>query len=246
MNNPLFYNDPTGMFVWSDALGGTATDDELAQQLLTAISEGNRGEMGRVGDILNKRASIVSSMQSALKAAESPLLSPAERQKIKDSINAYGKAGVDNGVTVGLTDDNTIGGFTQVEGKQVIVAFNPNDIDAANVAHEGSHARQGLEFVKTGKNVSLFQTEEEAYTVGALTSVGLAYENESKISGPKYAPNGNTIWSVTFLQPGLNPLADAKAQIAPNVVTHLTKNGITSTSKKGTQRAFPGLPAKWR
>ncbi len=248
MNNPLAYVDPTGMFAWSKNLGGNKSDELLQFEAQVARNNGDYSTYYENMEILITRQTITDAMNNALKAAESSNLTSQESRRIKDAIAAYGLPGVDNGVTVGLDKDPTEGGYTHVEGKQVIVAFNPMEINAANVAHEGVHAQQALTFVKTGRNTTTFDTENAAYTVGALTNVGLS--NIDKGSVLSYGAVGNngiqtTIWGANNFLNG-NTLEDAKAMISTNVATHLANNGIGSNTKVGVKLAFPGDKGHWR
>ncbi|MBK7707806.1 MAG: hypothetical protein IPJ30_19155 [Acidobacteria bacterium] len=163
-NNPLNFTDPSGLFRWSNALGGTSTDKELADELNQLETEqfknpkiDNSERITQLQGILGSRSRIVSAMNEALSSADSAFLSPQEQQALRDSIAAYGTPGVDNGVTVGMSLDTTTGGSTHTEGRQIIVALNLGDINAINLAHEGSHVVEASVYLANGTNPSLLR-----------------------------------------------------------------------------------------
>ena len=204
---------------------------------------------------LFQRSVVVNAMQQALQAAtdgvNNGFLTQQEGGQIRDSIKAYGTPGVDNGVTVGISNETNVGGHTSVEGSQVIVAFNLSGIGAADVAHEGVHARHALNYVATGINPTLFSTERDAYTVGGLTSVGLTKLNANgQFSIVGYVPQADNgvstrIWGPPG--PGENSnLAVVKSNIGSRVITHLSNNGINPNTGDGIKPAFPGVKRSWR
>jgi len=155
-NNPLINTDPTGMYVCDDS---TECDSESDK----------------------KFASSLSSARAALNASS---LSGEDLLNAKNSLDAYGAKGVDNGVDVKF-DSKLAGGATDVSGtaaektsdnpsgQNILVRFNPNAIggqfSGALVAHEGSHVADGSAWVKSGFNQGMdptkYQTEVHAYRV---------------------------------------------------------------------------------
>lgn len=141
LNNPLKYIDPTGMYVWSDSLGGSALDADVSEE------------------IRRKRQGFRDA-RSAAERARDALPAGAERDSVTASLASYGAEGVANGVSVGvgrLADG--------VAGQARVTGFEYNDqtrsftaqVDVTlsnraggnltiDVAHEGRHTADAQEF----------------------------------------------------------------------------------------------------
>jgi hypothetical protein len=106
------------------------------------------------------------------------------------AIDAYGKAGVDNGVTIQVGDTGKYGAVTTVAGnagaqtkdnptgQKIEVKLRPSLVgDAMTEAHEGSHVGDGSAWVASGFSSALnptkFHTELRAYRVTDTISEGL-------------------------------------------------------------------------
>jgi len=158
-NNPPNLTDPTGMYVCADSKKcDSANDQAFAANLASAQQAAN-----------------------ALKdqfGAQSQEYTDAQR-----AIDAYGKQGVDNGVTVQFVNGFQAPGMTYVSGvagaktadnptgQNVLVKFNAEAINSPQsgpmVAHEGSHVADAHDWVKSGfspgKDSTRYQTEIRPY-----------------------------------------------------------------------------------
>src|SRR6185312_16700977 len=103
-------------------------------------------------------------LKAAEKARDSFKKGSAEYNALNKAINAYGKAGVDNGVHVGFAatagaGNTTVGVLADANGNKITTADNPTgqninvtvdpskngsvDQEAITAAHEGSHVSDG-------------------------------------------------------------------------------------------------------
>jgi hypothetical protein len=189
------------LYVWSAALGGNVSDDELLRN-----AGDNRRERRRAQDIIDRRNRIRNAMTAARNAAERS----DNPQQVLNALNAYGTEGQDNGVTVtiGATQDGAAAETTangqnltfNADGTvraNVLVTFNNNTTGnelAVAVAHEGRHtldrqayarvAEDGLArgisqeaIARSPYNPTVRVTETRAYTVSSLVAQGLRMEN---------------------------------------------------------------------
>jgi RHS repeat-associated protein len=168
-NNPLRYIDPTGMYVCADDPKDKST--HCASKQDKAFEKALAGLRGKEGDVGRAAA-------------------------------AYGAMNDDNGVTVGfadLTSKGEGGGTVSTIGSDDQGNLRANsavtissklkgaDFDAA-IGHEGSHAADAQDVVKSGitedgqalhagQNITPYQSEQRAYDV---TNAILSQENESR------------------------------------------------------------------
>ncbi|MBK8150426.1 MAG: hypothetical protein IPK58_20075 [Acidobacteria bacterium] len=145
-------------------------EDELER--LKRDADTNCDEVARLDRIVQERRRVVASMDLALERAkifeDNGLTDEANR--IRSAVNAFGKPGQDNGVVVARDLDTADeGGYTHVKDGTIIVAFNMEQLNEQNVAHEGVHVQQASRYLN-GTNISLHDAEMEAYTVSALVS----------------------------------------------------------------------------
>jgi RHS repeat-associated protein len=181
LNNPLKYTDSTGMYVFDGSLGGGATDDELKKQ------KGGQ-------KIIDKRNEFRSALDAARQAASSSSLNKDQQAEVLRAVDAYGKEGDANGVSVGVgstkkdqaaTTDFANGGFTATDDggfkPNISVVFDENaKIGTETVAHEGSHAADMVEYVRAAtstmstsqlvglpQNLTRYATELRAYNVSS-------------------------------------------------------------------------------
>jgi RHS repeat-associated protein len=198
LNNPLRYTDPLGLYVWDSSLGGDTTDDEVRKNYAKK----------QVNQIINRRNDI----RGAL-AAGGRINDP----RVQAAIAAYGAEGKANGVAVaaGKLSGNTAAqvgpgnppilasGDGQSVSANVIVTFDfgkvsgANDL-AVNAAHEGQHVLDRQTFVGSTLgdpsafsgplNLTTYQTEVNAYAVGAAAFRGLN-------PNAGYSVGGNLLWN---------------------------------------------------
>lgn len=191
LNNPVKFIDPTGLFIWHDSLGGSASDDQLKK-----LKGGQK--------IIDRRNEIRNAMADAVKGANSDKLAPDQQAAILRGANAFGGEGKVNGVTVGYgkVEDGAAAETkysTDADGKVMAFSTDLNGTVTANisvtfgegktitgdtVAHEGSHtadrqdlgkaferALQGsdvnLQPEDLPENVTKYETELRAYRVSS-------------------------------------------------------------------------------
>lgn len=174
LNNPLVNTDPTGMYVCSDSGDKTKCDTANDQKVANDLADARNAAFAH--------------------------LSGADLLNALNAINAYGKAGEDNGVTIGFNSNlsdsngNPVAGLTQVSGvangtksdlnpngQNISVTFNPDQLNGAGgaglVAHEGSHVADGAAWVASGfsfsKDPTNMMTELKAYHVGSDITLGV-------------------------------------------------------------------------
>lgn len=119
----------------------------------------------------------------------------SERYKsAQNSVDAYGRAGVDNGVTIQVGDPGIKGAGAKVEvsnttgaktesnptGQKITVTFASANLGMAGlVAHEGSHVADGSAWVKSGfslkMNPTLYGGEFRALKVQGSIAEGMGW-----------------------------------------------------------------------
>jgi hypothetical protein len=171
-----------------------------------------------------------SGVADALKAAKGALgnlkKGSAEYNALSSSINAYGKAGVDNGVHVGFgttsgAASTNVGVLADASGNKITTADNPTgqninvtvdpskngstDQEAINLAHEGSHVADGTALVGA---LPMNLSGADAVLGGPLNMT--SYQTEMKAYGvSSYTAqglglsglsvgNGNVIWNSSW------------------------------------------------
>ncbi|HJP94928.1 MAG TPA: RHS repeat-associated core domain-containing protein, partial [Pyrinomonadaceae bacterium] len=123
-NNPLRYIDPTGAWVWSAALGGGATDEELRR---------NAGNDRRALQAANRIIERRNQFRNGLNDARAAGAQSDEPDTVARAVNAYGTENDNNGVTV--TYGTTTGG-TPAEagpGPGPALTFDANGVATAQV-----------------------------------------------------------------------------------------------------------------
>jgi len=165
LNNPLRVTDPTGLYVCEDSWDCKSQNDQ----------------------------NFAASLAAAREAANN--LTGDDKANALRSINAFGEAGVDNGVNVRfdstITDGqgNSVGAVTEVSGvangtksadnpngQNINVTFRPDAVGTADVgngaglvAHEGTHVADASDWVASGfspsRNPTNLQTEFDANRV---------------------------------------------------------------------------------
>jgi RHS repeat-associated protein len=96
-NNPLKYVDPTGAWVWSTALGGALTDEELLKNAGT-----DKKALAAAHKIIDRR----NQFRNAIAAARAAGARSDEPGTVNRALDSYGTEYANNGVTVtwGTTD----------------------------------------------------------------------------------------------------------------------------------------------
>lgn len=176
LDNPLTLVDPNGQFTCASSL--TAEQCDNFQKLLD-------------------------SAQAAADAiGESVGWDSKQYRDAQRAIDSYGDEGVDNGVTIsqgdtgGYAAETYVGGNLSAKtaqnpnGQNILVVFNggahlldsgDNASIAVLAAHEGVHVADGSDWISSGfssnADPSRFQTERDAYAVGATIYQGLGYSS---------------------------------------------------------------------
>jgi RHS repeat-associated protein len=157
-NSPLVNTDPFGLYVF-DKKVTTNERDKFRKSLV------------KLEDRLKKIGAKYGTTSDQYKKAER-------------SLSVYGKEGVKNGVTIQSGNLKTAG-KTQAAGaigqktadnptgQDIRITFDKSSFDnEETVAHEGSHAADGSDWIASGfsanKNPTIYQTELDAYTVSSL------------------------------------------------------------------------------
>ena len=180
MNNPLRVIDPTGLYGWDQSAGGDMSDDDLS-----AIA----------GDKHNKRhkwaqnaLSFRSDFRNAWNAASDATggMPMGEQTATLAGLNAYGFEGENNGVTVGMSANNS-GATNPFTGDGTInVTFNPSILSQSNflavtVAHEGVHVSKFEAWENSGDPVAggltHFTNEAAAWAVGSFVAQALGMKS---------------------------------------------------------------------
>ncbi len=190
LNNPLKYIDPTGMYVWSASLGGSAADAQVSEEIRRKRQE-------------------FRDARSAAERARDALPAGAERDSSTAALASYGTENVANGVSVGvgtLADgiaaqarvtgfeysDQTRSFTAQVE---VTLSNRAGGNLTIDVAHEGRHTSDAQEFstaltndfrangasstvaIMGDANRTHYEREVRAYIVSSAMARGLGLPN---------------------------------------------------------------------
>ncbi|HEV7646100.1 MAG TPA: RHS repeat-associated core domain-containing protein [Pyrinomonadaceae bacterium] len=202
LNNPYRFVDPTGMWVWSNDLGGDRGDDEL-EAYYTAAANKIKNEKKRnkelkkvknkVADIIEKRQRI----RAAICDARSSLsgLSGHQKAEVQRAIDAYGEEGTTKkNVVLGQfsssSDARTLFGEN---GKIFVMLGNLSGENlAAEFTHEGSHVADFQSFIdgEPGSDLLLSETERRAWAVGAYTAKGMGMNRY-----PSTLPGNLQVWN---------------------------------------------------
>jgi RHS repeat-associated protein len=201
LNNPLRYTDPSGLFVWSNSLGGSLSDDQLRE--VANRFEGSDRQIYL--DVIARRQAFRNERAQAERARDA-LPAGAERDSVSASLASYGAEGVVNGVSVGqgLLADNVAAEArtsyfpfdtnTNTFTAQVEVVLNNRGSGnlAIDIAHEGRHvadaqafagaltadlANQGVNAIAGPLNRTRYDREVRAYLVSSYVAQGLGLPN---------------------------------------------------------------------
>ena len=194
LNNPLALIDPSGLYVFD-----------------SSVSEEQRKKFN---------AGLTQAKANLEKIAGTYGPNSKEYNQAKRAVDVYGAEGVKNGVTI-FASKSGEDGYTQVAGvagaktkdnptrQNIHITFNAESLNSdflsEGIGHEGSHAADGSDWVKSGfaanKNPAEYQFEVDGYTVQSL----MAEANN---------PNGsNSVRLPYFKEPGKNPYLPGRAPI---------------------------------
>jgi len=172
-NNPLSSVDPTGQYVCASSV----SKDECA----------------------NFQKSLDQAQAAADKLKDKYGAKSSQYTSAQRAIDAYGKAGVDNGVAIKVGNTGKYGAQVDVagttaaktadnpSGQNIAVTFNTGLLSSTNlgtlVAHEGQHVADGSAWVGSGfspaMNPSSYQTEFNAYQVQAAIGEGMGWQYQT-------------------------------------------------------------------
>ena len=188
MNQPMNAIDPSGLFIWSEELGGNLTDDQLrknqcaaAQCTADEIRAGKRSK-AEVDRIIGQRNQVREAIAYLKTLINSPLLSQAERSRLTNAINAYGEEGEANGVyMMGFRNDRQFV-TVQMLGMSLVYLGNPANqhiMDfSLGMLHEGQHIVDYKNFLKGGSDLSQFQ-----YEINGFVTEGIGAKAAMKSQG---------------------------------------------------------------
>jgi hypothetical protein len=230
LNNPLVFSDPTGMFIWTKALGGDVEDDDLTQHFIDEANkitdEKKRNKAlkkidKKVKNIIKQRNQIRAGIEAAKGLLNSDKLSESQKSEIRRSINIYGEEGDDNNVIVGR-QGNRNGATTFGEDGRIIVTLgvgnNTQEI-AIQFIHEGSHVADNVAFNNgvAGSDISEFATETRAWAVSAYAAQGFGLK-----SYPSSLPKNLRVWKEGW----------SEVDISTGVANRLAGYGYNLTPQK--------------
>jgi len=179
LNNPLRYTDPFGLYVFDSSV-----TEEQRRQFREALTAA-RAQLSKIGERYGTNS--------------------AEYNKAKRALDVYGEEGKRNGVMIVTQEGAGLArtGVAGVAGQRT--ADNPNGQDirvrldaatysnddlAGTIAHEGSHAADGSEWVSSGfaasRNPTNYQTEFDAHTVQSLVGEAINPRSDQRLMLPHY------------------------------------------------------------
>jgi RHS repeat-associated protein len=228
LNNPLMYTDPTGEYVCGSGVTQSMCDN--FQKTLDAAQTGANALKDKYG-------------------ADSTQYKDAQR-----AIDAYGKEGVDNGVTVNATNmrpgdaagvQREVGSVTPTKdnpnGQQITVNFGKDMFsgsadNAPDAAHEGSHIADASDWVSSGFSPSMnptrYGTEWRAFHVEQSMAEGMGQPFLGFYVGGQPIYVWKPGWTAAQVNSGINQVLNNPAghyHLTPNskvlAFIHNTKGG---------------------
>ena len=186
-NNPLKYTDPTGLYDFSNELGGSASDQDLLDKANAIQDEKKRKKaVGQANHTIGLRNQFRSALAGAAAAAQSGSLTASQQAAVTRAVNAYGTEGDGNNVIVGFGRQGTgVGASTEGTSMsdEIFVNFSANHHGKdliIDVAHEGSHVADNQAFNATHSggvydyggptDISEYETERRAYEVSSFVA----------------------------------------------------------------------------
>ena len=161
LNNPLALIDPTGLYVFDSSV-----DPEQRKKFNAGLAQA-KANLEKIAATYGQNSK--------------------EYNQAKRAVDVYGAEGVKNGVTINAAKGGE-DGYTQVAGvagpktkenptgQNIHITFSAESFNLENVSegigHEGSHAADGSDWVKSGfanaKNPAAYQFEVDGYIVQSL------------------------------------------------------------------------------
>ncbi|MFV0388396.1 MAG: RHS repeat domain-containing protein [Pyrinomonadaceae bacterium] len=262
LNNPLNNVDPTGMWNWSAALGGSASDDDLRKKISGIQNDQNLTQEQRdaqiadINSILTQRQQFRDALSLLQTIIERGDFSDPERMAASWVLSTYGTENDENGTILAIRTNEDAAAFTREENGKIVIAIAPSQFAknslAFTVFHEGRHALQiGIKNImaKYGQDVnpSVAGAEFDAYYYTASLVKGLdsAFVNANRASsGPGAYSAGQP--PTTLWQRGWNEV-DMKAGVETHLRTLQLLDSNNKETSRGSQKAFPGGGAgQWK
>jgi RHS repeat-associated protein len=237
MNNPLALSDPTGLYVFDSSV-----DPKQRKKFNAGLAQA-KANLEKIAATYGQNSK--------------------EYNQAKRAVDVYGAEGVKNGVTIYAAEGND--GTTQVAGvagartkdnptgQDIRIIFNSQSFNSDSlsdvIGHEGSHAADGSDWVKSGfaanKNPGAYQSEVDGYTMQSLmaeankptgsNSVRLPYFKEPGKN--PYLPERAPIWKSEWAGADRATLAAFRGSV-DNILSRPTKAGGYDLTPASTKRAF--------
>ena len=237
LNNPLRLIDPDGLYVFDSSVS-----EEEKKKFNAALAQA-RANLQQIAKTYGTNSQ--------------------EYKKAERALNVYGAEGVKNGVTI-AAKDGAGAGRTEVAGvagqktadnptgQNIRIGFDHDSFQASSlgdmIGHEGSHAADGSDWVKSGfansANPALYQSEVDAYTVQSVLAQVRNPDSYSYIQLPAgfipgknpYLPEKVRIWDSGWKE------ADRATIRRTNIDTILSRpknaGGDYGLTPASTKRAF--------
>lgn len=194
LNNPLYFTDPLGLYVFNRDV-----TEEQRKQFNAGLHQ-SRDNLKKIGEAYGTNSN--------------------EYKKAERALNVYGAEGVNNGVTI-FAKEGAGGGRTGVEGvvgqktadnptgQSIRIEFDPGAFQRPTfgnlIGHEGSHAADGSDWVKSGfggsANPTTYRSEVDGFTVQSVLAQARNPDTYSFVT----LPGGK--------QPGKNPYLPERLRI---------------------------------
>jgi RHS repeat-associated protein len=220
MNQPLNRVDPSGLYEWSEELGGSATDAELranqcaaAQCTADEVKAGKRSQQ-EVTKIIGQRNQVREAIAYLQTLVNSPLLSVAERSKLQTAIKAYGAEHEKNDVYI--MGFNTSTEFTTIQmlGKSFVFLGNPagqHIMDQSlGMLHEGQHIVDYKSFLNGGADLTQFQFEVNGFVTEGIGAKAAMKSQGFYPRGGQY-PANEQLWNPAWKPADIEKLRNSGA-----------------------------------
>lgn len=209
MNQPLNTVDPSGLFIWSEELGGDMSDADLrknqcaaAQCTADELKAGKRSkaEVDRIIGEGNRVREAIAYLESLI---SSPLLSLAERSRLQKAVESYGAEGERNGVSIMGFNQSDEFTTLQMFGMGFVYLGNPPSqhvIDLAlGMLHEGQHIEDYKNFLKGGGDMTQFEYEFNGFvTEGIGAKVAMSRQGGNFWPRSGQLPENEHLWNSSW------------------------------------------------